>query len=507
MVWLSEFSSTLGKVCKNAGKPRGRLLSLTAAFAAIGLIAGCGGGTTSSGGGPVKGETTLTTVVVSSSANDRLVQFPLVLNSLTLTAKDGTSVSVVSTPQIVEFMHLNGSAEPLVTLELPQGVYTGATATVGGASFTCVTQLQGGSDDTSTYAYGATPNNQVTVQLPEPITVSRQSLALSLELQVAQSVTFPSACWNSSGDNPYSITPTFNLTAMTVAAQPTNVANGKMTALEGLVDATPGGNITVFAADGSPTLSNLSQNRIWQVSTNSNTVFQGIGNAQGLAAGMPVDIDGALQADGSVLATRIAVQDSDTTDLTVNFGPLMLVAASEPMLFQSNQEEEGSVQYVAGWPEYNFSGTAFAVWGGLTNVANLPFAASFNESNMVAGQMVSITAHATEVAGAPTYVPATTETLMPQTINGTVTATGTDGAFTTYTVQLAAYDMFPQFAVQGGQTTLIQNPQQVVVYADSNAQVLSAPATGSPARFTGVIFNDNGTLRMDCTGIAAGVTE
>jgi hypothetical protein len=37
--------------------------------------------------------------------------------------------------------------------------------------------------------------------------------------------------------------------------------------------------------------------------------------------------------------------------------------------------------------------------------------------------------------------------------------------------------------------------------------MLNAPAVGSAQRFTGVIFNDNGTLRMDCTQVAGGVAE
>ncbi len=507
MVSRSGFSSALNKAHTGAKKPFARLQLLAVVTTAISLITGCGGGGGTSGGsGPVAGENSLTTVVVSSAANDRLMRFNLTLNSLSLTTKDGTSVPLLSTPQPLEFIHLNDSAEPLVTLEIPQGVYTSATATVGGASFVCITQ-QSGSDTTSTYAYGATPDNQVTVQLPNPITVSGKSVALSLQMLVSQSATFPSTCWNSTGSNPYSITPTFNLTPMTLAAQPTNATNGKMTALQGLVDVTPGQHITLLAADGSPTLSSLSANRTWQVSTDGNTVFQGIGDAQDLGPGMPVDLDGTLQSDGTLLATRIAVQDSDTTDLTVNQGPLMLVGNEMPVLLQGNQQEEGSEMYVAGWPQYNFSNTKFAVWGGLTNLATLPFTASFNASNMVAGQMVSITTHVTEVVEAPNYVPATMETLMPQTINGTVTATETSGPFTAYTVQLAAYDVFPQFAVQGGQTTLLQNPQQVVVYADSSTQVLNTPVTGNPSLFTGVIFNDNGTLKMDCTAIASGVTQ
>jgi hypothetical protein len=471
------------------------------------LTAGCGGsGTTPPSGGPVQGENTQTTVVVSSAANDRLSRFSMMLDSLTLTTKAGTSVPVVSNPQQVEFMHLNGGAEPLLTVNVPQGVYTSATATVGSASFTCLVQ-QSGSDTTSTYAYGATPSSQVTVQLPEPLTVSGDTMALSLSLLVSQSASFPSTCWTSSGIATFSITPTFNLTTMTLAAEPTNATNGKMTALEGLVvnPAAGGNSFTVSSADGSPVGSSVST--VWQVSTSGSTIFQGIGNAQGLTAGVPVDFDGALQPDGSVLATRVAVADTNTTDLTVNQGPLTQVAAAWPVLNEANQEAEGSEMYILGWPAYNFSDTTFAVWGGLTNVASLPFAASFNASNMVPGQMVSITSHVTEVEAAPTYVPATVETLMPQTINGTVQATQTSGGFTIYTVELAGYDVPPQFAVQGGQTTLLTNPQEVVVYADANAQVLTTPTAGNPARFTGVIFNDNGTLRMDCTEVASGVTE
>jgi hypothetical protein len=45
------------------------------------------------------------------------------------------------------------------------------------------------------------------------------------------------------------------------------------------------------------------------------------------------------------------------------------------------------------------------------------------------------------------------------------------------------------------------------VYADQNTQVVATPSAGSVARFTGLIFDDNGTLRMDCTQVSAGVTE
>ncbi len=63
--------------------------------------------------------------------------------------------------------------------------------------------------------------------------------------------------------------------------------------------------------------------------------------------------------------------------------------------------------------------------------------------------------------------------------------------------------------MQQGQTTLLTDPNTVVVYADSNTQMLNtAPvAVGSVVRFYGLVFNDNGTLRMDCAEILDGVPE
>jgi hypothetical protein len=106
-------------------------------------------------------------------------------------------------------------------------------------------------------------------------------------------------------------------------------------------------------------------------------------------------------------------------------------------------------------------------------------------------------------------LPATTATLVPQTINGMVSAISTSGSLTTYTVTLAPYDLFPDFAVQPGQTALLSIPNTVMVYADSNTQLLNSKpiAVGSLIRFNGLVFNDNWTLRMDCAQINDGVAE
>ncbi len=59
------------------------------------------------------------------------------------------------------------------------------------------------------------------------------------------------------------------------------------------------------------------------------------------------------------------------------------------------------------------------------------------------------------------------------------------------------------------QATLLNNPSDVEVYVDSNTQLLNTQplAVGGAFRFYGLVFNDNGTLRMDCAQVNDGVAE
>ncbi len=223
---------------------------------------------------------------------------------------------------------------------------------------------------------------------------------------------------------------------------------------------------------------------------------------------MPVEMDAALQPDGALLAERVAVYDTNTVDLTAASGPLLAVSGAWPAVDSYTLEEQGPLS-VGPDVTFNFSSAVFRVSDYLKNVAALPFKASFSATNMVAGQHTYNTTHATSLSIGPTYVPATTITLIAQTINATVSAVGSEGGFTTYTVTLAPYDLFPALATQSGQYTLLTDPSSIVVYADSNTQMLSTNpiAAGSVVRFYGLVFNDNGALRMDCSQINDGVEE
>jgi len=443
------------------------------------------------------------TVLLASTGNDQVTRFAVEFQTLTLTSQSGKTVTLSSSQQPSEFMHLNGGIEPLTTVNVPQDIYTSGTATLG-AVFVCIAQVPEGGLGIANYSI---INQGPTVNLASPITVTGSSMALLLNMQVSSSAVFPT-CWTTPPFEGFSMAPTFDLTPFALSASPTNSGNGKLSGLDAEVASVgmAGSSLTLTIAGGP------FGTRALSASSNNQTVFQGISGASALSAGMFLNVDGAIQSDGSLLTTRIAVEDLSA--INEFSGPLMFVDSVDPVLTQYVRTElgplvtdNGQTGYYFDIPDFDFSNAAFNISGQLTNLQSLPFVPSFTAANMVAGQNVGITSPTLSLVGG-IYTPANTITLVPQTINATVVSSQPAGSFTDYTISLASYDLFPTLAVQQGQTTLLNNPSQVEVYVDSNTQMLNtqALAPGSILLFYGLVFNDNGTLRMDCAQVNDGVT-
>ncbi len=461
--------------------------------ASVLFFAGCGSGGNNSSAPQLSGNTSVT-LLSTSTANDQLSAFGVVFNSITLTSQSGKTVNLLSASQSAEFIHVNARAEPLLTVSIPQGIYTSATAIIGGSIYTCVTLApSSGAVAIAASGYGNTPSSDVTVKVPEPITITGPAMGLSLDMLVSQSASF-SSCYNPTSPPTYSITPTFNLTS--VAFTSPFAENG----LDGEV-------LSVNTTDNSFSLA-LPQDQTLSINTSNGTVYQGINGFSLLSPGTFVDLDAAIQADGSQLATRIAVEDPDTSNLSMAIGPVLFTSIADPVLNEFIGLQQGSLD-MSIWNSYSFGDAVFQISGRFTNLQDLPFVASFNGANVFAGQKAYITTHATKESPEPIYIPATTVTLIPQTINGTINGVSSDGSFTTYTVTLAPYDLIATLAVQSGQATALTNPNTVIVYVDGNTQTLNAksPTAGGVFRFNGLLFNDNGTLRMDCGQITDGVAE
>ncbi len=475
------------------------------------LAVGCGGG--SSTGTTFSGNTTVS-LLISSTANDQLQTYAVEIASLTLTEKSGTTANLVSTPILDGFLQANGKQEPLLTASIPQGEYVSAAATIKLTGYTCVYLNSQGTLVTPAYVDTVPQSSPaVTITLPTPVEVTGSSMTLVLNLLVSQS-----ASWNPAGADclpetgTESTTPTFTLRSVNLASPSAGSGSESLMGLNGEITATDTstGVFTVAAAGGAFNQANslIAPGPFWQVHAGSGTAYQGISSFSQLAVGQPVSLDASLQPDGSLAASRVEVVDPSTSSLGVLVGPVVYVSSVVPEILVDNQSGSGSLMSSgANSLSYN-STTLFQITGQFSNLKDLPFPATFTFANVAPGQELLVTSHATSIQPQPVVLAASSFTLMPQTIDGAVSAVSAEGGFTVYTVTLAPYDLFPALAVQPSQATL-KNPNTVYVYADGNTQMLNTNpiAAGSVVRFYGLVFNDSGTLRMDCAQVNDGVPE
>ena len=463
------------------------------------LLVGCG-----SAGMPIVNpppSLTNVVVVVTSTANDKLVDLRVTIASITLADQAGKQVTLYNNPSALnpgiptgpgEFLHLNGRSEPLVTVSVPPGTYTMATVKVGSCQFTAVSVNSSGGLVDSTYAEGlcGQGTGDASVDIPSPITISGPVMAISLNMQVPQSYTL-----NGTGaPASYTIAPVFTLSPAAISSQPTNDQNGKFTGINA--------QITSVNAPANSFVAQTSDGISLTLNSGNNTLYQGVAGFSALTADMLVNLDMAIQrSDASLLAARVEVDDAAQPTLVnglmlapTNGGGFLILGIE-----LENCAGSGDPGCSSGFQIS--SNTVFKISGQFSNLQNLPFTATFNNSNFFPGQNVSVFAHDLQTA--------VTITLSPQIINGTVTAVSSSNGFSIYTVALAPDDPIPTIQSQVGPITRSNSPSTVIVYADANAHLLNTSpiSVGSLFRFQGLIFDDNGTLRMDCAQVNDGVPE
>ena len=476
------------------------------ALPAVALV-GCSSGPTSPGNPPPQpAGSTNVIVLLRSTANDKLQDFLIILNNVSLSDESGNIVTLFTgNPNAgtgglnlpAEFMHVNGVSEPLVTVSIPQGTYTSAKVTVGYCSFTKI-YINANSVTTSTWAQGlcGQGTGTTTVNLA-PLVINGSAMALVLDLQVSQSYTL-----NGTGTSAtYAISPVFNLYEVPISSEPTSDQNGKITGIDAQITSVNEAKNSFVAqtVDGA----SLS------VYLNGKTAYQGIPGVSSLAAGLLVNLDMIIQTDASLVATR--VEADDTMAVIGTIGPLAFVGSPNPNAFTTAWLEGvgcANPNHPFCGTIYQYDGnTLFGVSAQFTNLQNLPFTPAFDSLSMVLGQNYLV--HSSGQPNQQSIETASSVILSPQTINGTISAVSNAGGFSVYTVQLAPYDLIPTLQGQGGSIfPPVTDPTTLTVYADTNTRMLNAApiSVANPYRFRGVILDDNGTLRMDCEQINDGVS-
>jgi hypothetical protein len=223
-------------------------------------------------------------------------------------------------------------------------------------------------------------------------------------------------------------------------------------------------------------------------------------------------MDVALEPNGSYVATRVEVQDAAATN--VASGGFAQVDPSYNYISQMVTRQQGDIltPYPEGMgaPTSTRVLTKFQTSARFPNLSTLPFKAAFNASSLAAGQDVSVgSTFISELGG--TYSSASTVTLIPQTIDATITAVSNSGNYTIYAVTLAPYDPIVQMnsPQDAPAATLLPGANVVMVYIDSDTALLNTavPGVGGTFRFNGLLFNDKGVLRMVCDQLNDGVPQ
>ena len=219
-------------------------------------------------------------------------------------------------------------------------------------------------------------------------------------------------------------------------------------------------------------------------------------------------MDFAIGLSGNLVATRVEVDDATAPAEFV--GPWLAYTANpdvfitEPLncfLIPGSAACDSVIHFT--------NTTAFGITGQVTNLPNLPFTPNFSSSTFVLGANFSTFSDGDRDLQGEPY--ATTVILKPQTINGTITSMSTVNGFSVYTVTLAPYDLIPTLqqnlapGLPARSTCPIPSSCTRIQTRRSSPSHPSVRAAFSD--FAAMIFDDNGTLRMDCQEILDGVTE
>jgi hypothetical protein len=248
---------------------------------------------------------------------------------------------------------------------------------------------------------------------------------------------------------------------------------------------------TVVSVSGTSVVIEPGSGPNFTLTTNSATIFQGFTALSALTAGELVEVDFIVQTGGAYLATRIELEKAPPNGAQANVisGPVTSVTAGTGFKLALMQGAGPGVPPTAAGTILSVatsSSTTYAITPQFVSLAGLPFTPTFTASNLVAGQTVGVVTSAFSAsAGTAT---ASSVNLVPQTIDGTVTAIKTVGSWTAYTYTLASGSAFT--SLSGASTLTVYTSTATAPPAGTNAP--PAIAVGSTVRFNGLVFNLGG---------------
>lgn len=452
--------------------------TLVIASAAAALLSACGGG-----GGSV----TTTQTVQASNATvqvnlgdapaDNLLAVGMTVNSVMLTMTSGGSVSVMATPRPMEMMQLMGTVAPLALASVPQGTYSSATMTFGGATVTYFDAATG-----QVMQKTAPGPMSATVNFSPALTIGAAPAVINFDMNMAASVAIDA------GGN---VTMTPMLTAMMnpMASASSSTEDGGVHGLTAMVGTVDGSTFTLSTMQGLTGMSMMAS---------TGTQFSGMSGMGMMSGSMLVSVDAMPQADGTWVASRVQSRMGAGGAMA---GGLVTAVTGDPptqlTLVMRNGLGGGMMaSNLAGTSTVNIGDTTqFSIDSTGVDLSGLPFTPQFDRAHLSKGQGVDTWSGGQMMQGGGmggmmggATLTATSIELAPQALRGTVSGYASSGSQSSFTLALPADSAFAKLT---GSST-------VTVYQQASTQLrgLTAITDGSTVQVRGLLFLDGGVFRL-----------
>ena len=439
---------------------------------AIGLTLaeiGCGGSSSSSNVGqpppppPPVAQTTATQVKIGDAPADRVTSFEVTVGPITMTPSSGTAVTVLSGTRRLELTHLSGTNEPLALLDVPQGSYSSASMTVSSPEVTFINNL--GTIVKLEPAF----NQAISVNFSPTLTVGASSIVVSIDLNVANSLTFD-AQGNVTGVNLSASS--FGLGTAAVAAEDKQGHDdGELEDTTGTITAVNGTSFTLTAGqNGAPLI----------FATDAGTAFD---DGASLTVNTIVTVEGTTKSDGTLYAKEVeGIEDSSGVEaeglITQISGTQISFLADDGLgSGMDDTKVGGSITADISTAKYkvNKGNIDTSGLGGLPSLPNFPFDAT----TVHTGQRIEVES-ATAMAGTSTG--ADKIKLQQQALVGTVSglAGSTAAGPVTFTLSVAADSVF----------AMLSGKSAVTVYWQPGTDLhkLAGVSNGDSVRVRGLVF-------------------
>lgn len=478
------------------GCTKGRQI-MVGTWLALGLaLTGCGGGSGSStvtpgsgsgsgsgtgGGNPAPA--TQVQVNLGDAPSDWVMAFGMTVSGLTLTPTSGSPVSLMATATPMEMAQSMGTMLPLAAASVPQGTYTQATVTLASVSMGYMDPV------TKTYTQKTMPGPFTAhVTFSPALTVGSSPMALNFDMNLGASMSVD-------GTGAVSLAPVMTAAMSGIATSGQTPWSGAMPQMMGSVSALSGSQFSLGSMMGMQKAT---------FTTDANTLFMGSGltSMAGMATGMLVSVDAAIQQDGTYLAKRVEALGIGSTGMMA--GGLVTSLTGNPptqLTLAAGMGQGGGMMpgTIGGLMTVSLSSTTAYVYDadGL-DLTGLPFTPDFSAASLAKGQRVAALSASGMMSGGGGMgggmmgsvgtVTASALRLEPQALHGTVSGYTVNGTQASFTLTLPSDSAF---ATLTGVSTL-----QVYQQASTRLMGLQAVSNGTDVAARGLLFNDAGTYRL-----------